>query len=327
MPSSRYALLTYQACPEYNVGDYIQSLAAKRFLPRVDKYINREKLSHYREEKVRLIMNGWFMHHSKNWPPSENIDPLLVSFHLNSQARDQLLNEEGKKWFVKHGPVGCRDEYTLRVMEEAGVGAYLSGCLTTTFANKYHYRTNDIYFADVMFRTPSKDNITRTPKDFLRSVFNGGIFNTSKRKRLLTGIFDEQLLQNAISLEHYHTCRHPERERFEMAENFLEKYATAKLVVTSRLHCALPCLAFGTPVIFVQCGFNREYDKCRLDGVTDLFNTIYIDEKERVTANFTLPAGKITEDFSIPNPESFRKKVDPLRKACYSFIHKEQVPA
>src|SRR4051812_48490909 len=105
MSSRKYALLTYQACPEYNVGDYIQSLAAKQFLPRVDKYINREKLSSYNEEKVKLIMNGWFMHESKKWPPSSNIDPLLVSFHLNSQAKNDLLSEEGIKWFKAHTPV------------------------------------------------------------------------------------------------------------------------------------------------------------------------------------------------------------------------------
>lgn len=33
---SSYGLLTYLAWPEYNAGDYIQSLAAARFLPKVD---------------------------------------------------------------------------------------------------------------------------------------------------------------------------------------------------------------------------------------------------------------------------------------------------
>lgn len=33
------------------------------------------------------------------------------------------------------------------------------------------------------------------------------------------------------------------------AQRLLDLYRTAELVVTSRLHCALPCLAYGTPVI------------------------------------------------------------------------------
>ncbi|WP_264821067.1 polysaccharide pyruvyl transferase family protein [Acinetobacter schindleri] len=36
----------------------------------------------------------------------------------------------------------------------------------------------------------------------------------------------------------------------------LEKYSTAKLVITSRIHCALPCLAMGTPVIYIN-GFDN----------------------------------------------------------------------
>ncbi|MGV0033849.1 MAG: polysaccharide pyruvyl transferase family protein [Candidatus Azotimanducaceae bacterium WSBS_2022_MAG_OTU7] len=36
-----------------------------------------------------------------------------------------------------------------------------------------------------------------------------------------------------------------------MAGELLERYRTqAKLVITSKLHCALPCIAMGIPVIF-----------------------------------------------------------------------------
>lgn len=37
--------------------------------------------------------------------------------------------------------------------------------------------------------------------------------------------------------------------QLEMANKLLEMYKTAELVVTSRLHVALPCLAMGTPVL------------------------------------------------------------------------------
>jgi hypothetical protein len=40
-------------------------------------------------------------------------------------------------------------------------------------------------------------------------------------------------------------------ERLGKAEELLRLYAGARLVVTSRLHCALPCLALGTPVLFI----------------------------------------------------------------------------
>lgn len=52
------------------------------------------------------------------------------------------------------------------------------------------------------------------------------------------------------------------------------------------LACALPCVAMGTPVVFVDAGFNNNKAKRdRFGGVTDLFTThLHID----------LPFGKRT---------------------------------
>jgi hypothetical protein len=322
--ASLYGLLSYQAWPEYNVGDYIQSLAAARFLPRIDTYINREKLNRYTGPPVKLIMNGWFMHNPSNWPPSEKIEPLLTSFHLNCQVKDSVLTKEGISWIKKHEPVGCRDEYTLDLMKASGIECYLSGCLTTTFENTYNYRTNDIYFSDVLFRVPGWSTSARTPREFVKSILTGDIARVKTRNRLLNELFSESLISSAKTLSHYHTARHSEKERFDLAEHFLEKFATAKLVVTSRLHCALPCLAFGTPVIFIHCGFREEYDQCRLKGVTDLFNTIYIGDDGTLSSNFGMNNTKISEDFELANPSGFRSFVPILRTACKNFV--EEVP-
>jgi hypothetical protein len=321
-----YGLLTYLAWPEYNAGDYIQSLAAARFLPQVDRYINREKLNEYNGTPIKLIMNGWFMHRPANWPPSEKIQPLVTSFHLNSQVIEPMLSGKSLDWFKKQGPVGCRDEHTFELLSKAGVDTYLSGCLTSTFINEYNYRTNDVYFADVLFRVPGWSTSARTPREFIKSILSGDLIKMNQRNRLLKELFDEDVLRESKSFSHYHPARHSEKERFCVAEDFLEKYATAKLVVTSRIHCAIPCLAFGTPVIFVHFGFKHEYDTCRLKGVTDLFNTIFIDEHENITSNFSL-TGKIGSDFIIKNPATFRKFIPVLRDACNAFINDVTVEA
>ncbi|MBL7698896.1 MAG: polysaccharide pyruvyl transferase family protein [Chitinophagaceae bacterium] len=315
-----YGLLTYPAWPEYNAGDYIQSLAAAQFLPRVDRYVSREKLNEYRGDKLKLIMNGWFMHRPDQWPPSPDIDPLMISFHLNSQAKDQMLNAKGVEWLKRYAPVGCRDPYTLENLSNAGIESFQSGCLTTTFENNYVDRTSDIYFVDVLFRVPGWSTSARTPREFLKAIFSGDITRMSTRGKLLKQLFSEELLTNAKHISHYHPARHSEKERFEVANNFLRKYATAKLVVTSRLHCALPCLAFGTPVIFVHYGFENEYDICRLNGVTDLFNTIYIDDKGNVSSNLPLK-GAIGENIAITNPDSFRADARRMREMCSNFIN------
>lgn len=323
---SSFGLLTYLAWPEYNAGDYIQSVAAARFLPKVDRYINREKLNEYNGPEVKLIMNGWFMHRPHNWPPSQKINPLVTSFHLNSQVKQQLLSKASVDWIKRQEPIGCRDIFTLEVLSKAGVETYLSGCLTSTLVNEFNYRTNDIYFADVLFRVPGWSTSVRTPREFIKSFISGDLVKMSQRSRLLKQLFDDNILNTSKSISHYHPARHSEKERFSVAEDFLKKYATAKLVVTSRLHCAIPCLAFGTPVIFIHFGFKHEYDTCRLKGVTDLFNTIFIDENENITSNFGLNS-KIGNNYTTENPSAFKQFIPMLRSVCNSFVHDVTVDA
>ena len=97
------ALLIYQPYEGYiNIGDYIQSLASKQFLGNIDIFLNRERLDEYCGEKVRLIMNGWFMHEPLHWPPSESIEPMFVSFHLNTKAYALLNNGKSLKYFIRY---------------------------------------------------------------------------------------------------------------------------------------------------------------------------------------------------------------------------------
>src|SRR5690606_10070852 len=57
--------------------------------------------------------------------------------------------------------------------------------------------------------------------------------------------------QDVVCLTHETALSDP-RERAEEAQKLLDVYSQASLVITSRIHCALPCVALGTPVIFVD---------------------------------------------------------------------------
>ena len=98
-----------------------------------------------------------------------------------------------------------------------------------------------------------------------------------------------------------------------MAEDLLNKYARAKMVITSRIHCALPCLALGTPVIFVN-GFDSFVDSCRFDGILELFNRIDVDSQTGAfTSNFGLE-GKIDDNTTIKNLEKHHDLANALKK-------------
>lgn len=100
-------------------------------------YIHRDKLNDVNYES-KAIMNGWFSHYPENWPPSDKIYPLFVSFHINSAVYDTLLSDKSIEYFKKYEPIGCRDKTTAEKLQEKGVNAYFSSCLTTTLGYKYH---------------------------------------------------------------------------------------------------------------------------------------------------------------------------------------------
>lgn len=84
----KYGLLYYKDTD--NIGDDIQTYAQKRFLPRIDYLIDREKIGMFIPEKkelVSVIMNGWYLHNKVAWPPSPYINPLLISMHFTTNKR------------------------------------------------------------------------------------------------------------------------------------------------------------------------------------------------------------------------------------------------
>jgi len=85
-----YGLLGYWRSG--NLGDEIQSIAARRFLPTVDYVVYRDALNkplRVDRAAVKLILNGWFTHRPENWPPSAHLDPLITSFHLTDEIHHQ----------------------------------------------------------------------------------------------------------------------------------------------------------------------------------------------------------------------------------------------
>lgn len=320
----KYGLITYSNQTVYNLGDYIQSLAAAQYLPKVDYYVDRDYLSSYNHEKIRMIMNGWYMNLPANWPPSELIDPLFLSIHINESVRDVMLQDRGISYFKNlQYPIGCRDFYTARLLQDKGVDAYYTGCLTTTLDLKYksNIETDNIYIVDPFYYNPSWEKLLASKGNFVKGIMDGEFLQLGLKNRFLNKLFTKELLKSSYYLKHwFNKENHTEDERFALAEETLHKYAAAKLVITSRIHCALPCLAFGTPVIFLNYGLDFDISSCRLEGIIDLFNVINIDKKGNVDANFDLPTGKIGLDFKLSNPDKYKQYADMLKYKCANFV-------
>ena len=63
-----------------------------------------------------------------------------------------------------------------------------------------------------------------------------------------------EVQEKAITVTHdmKSTNMYDSLARFTAAYQLMEMYASAKLVVTQCIHCALPCVAMGTSVIFIN---------------------------------------------------------------------------
>ena len=93
--------------------------------------------------------------------------------------------------------------------------------------------------------------------------------------------------QKDVSLNHYVSSNQSNEVLYAVAKSYLRKYATAKLVVTSRIHCALPCLALGTPVLFLMEGLtDEEQHMSRFRGVLDHINILTNQNKGEFEKHF-----------------------------------------
>ncbi|WP_297898994.1 polysaccharide pyruvyl transferase family protein [Methanobrevibacter sp.] len=235
-----------------NLGDQIQSIAANKFIPHIDHFIDRAELSNFcSDEKVKTILNAWYFHYESTWPPSNSIDPLITSIHINlndEKVINSFTSDESIEYMKKNGPIGARDISTLNFLNENKIPSYFSGCLTLTLDKNPKVKNQDyIVTSDV-----PKEIIT-----FLKSKTNKKIYNVTQMAPLNI----EKPQESNISL-------YNSKEKFILANSLLDLYQGASCVITNRLHVALPCLAFNTPVLLIN---NYEYDVDRFSGLKNLF--------------------------------------------------------
>jgi Polysaccharide pyruvyl transferase/N-terminal domain of galactosyltransferase len=254
----KYALIIHDSL---NIGDDIQSLAILNFLPRVDFYIfrdrqtenifdlNFEKTIIPENTTLKVVENGWFDSRVTDFRFSIAIEPLFIGFHLNETPT--LFSDSKYKHYTKiteknnytkilkeFEPIGCRDLHTLELMKNQKIKSYLSLCPTLTFglfSSRFSGERKDIYVVD--------SNILE-PKLFFELV-------------------PKKIRDSCQYL--YHGLEDTTIDRHKKAKDLLEVYKTAKYIITSRLHCALPALSFGTPVLFLMAK-----PDCRFEGYFDI---------------------------------------------------------
>lgn len=249
-----YGLLFYPN--SYNIGDTIQSWAARPYIPTVHYLLDRDhmhssgqvyhpitgglitSIDHATSPRIiiRVLANGWYDSRMTTWPPHKSLELRFISFHLNddptlgdtptyryfqNQFLDALPILRRPDTIIPYAPIGARDYHTWSQCILAGVPATLTYCLTLTLKRWIppSTRTNAIVMVDV--------------------------------ESCMESIIPAAIRESAIRKHHALPKKTNFIEKEQITRNLLELYQTAKCVVTSRLHVAFPCLAMNTPVLFL----------------------------------------------------------------------------
>lgn len=177
-------------------------------------------------EVVRITPNEIFDYRGKEylvlpinytfWGRYENISNKIIPVFLGlsivgSSAIDSMR-------LRKFQPIGCRDQRSLEILRNNGVEAYLNGCMTVTLPRrgKIGVDANKVFIVDVC-----DELLEHVPE------------NLKQDAEFVTHVYYDRKIDEAESLAVY--------ERYQRE---------ARLVITARLHCAVPCLAYGIPVIY-----------------------------------------------------------------------------
>lgn len=287
----KYAALYYKNTE--NFGDDIQTYASLQYLKKIDYIIDRESIDDFvpdKKEYVAAILNGWYQHRKYNFPMSPYIYPKLVSMHFTSDDPYDIVTTKknydyldgfAKDAITKFGKVGCRDYGTLKVLQEKGYDCYFSGCLTLTIDN-----ISKVEKKPYICLVDLDDKIV----NYIKSI-------TNLEVKVMTHEVN-QVKYSKLSFD----------QRMNRVKEYLTIYQNAQLVITNRLHVALPCLALQTNVVLVY------YDcfKDRLETYKEYLN-VY-SEKEILKES-------MENLLKLKNPKKYLKIRENLKKECTDFIN------
>ncbi len=317
--STRKALLTYRY-PQYdagvaNLGDFIQSLAARQFYPKVDCLMDRDSMAQV-SDPCKAIINGWYQLDDE-YHYSTSIQPKVLSIHICNPKDFNKQVKTLERW-AEFGPIGCRDEKTAEFLRAHGFDAYFSGCLTTTLGRTFGGKQGvniergvKVVLADLNPDFVCKEDISGL--NIFQKVRHSIINRVANRK--LSSIINELISADAEvqTTQHLAPLGLSDEEYFKQARGLLEIYEQADLVLTSRIHCALPCLGMGTPVVLFV---NDEWD-LRFPGLIEWLNTVRYTRKGNIRASIQ------TENGSVVNPKKHVEYATRMADECKRFFAKD----
>jgi hypothetical protein len=243
-----------------NLGDHIQILAANALVQRLwnapSIYIDRDNgiatLPGLPSPTSQwpIVLNGWFKTNREQWPPHPMLLPAYIGFHIRLFQCPELVEPLALAHYREHGPIGCRDSWTCELLQSHDIDAYLSHCLSLAFTRRMPgYQAPETVFV-VSRDTKILDYLPPSigPYKYINHYAGSSCFDSN----------------------------------LHAASQLLSLYRhQAKLIVTTLLHCALPAMAMGIPVLMVwpeNSTAGRDSDRQRFSSLLNLL-TVHSPEE------------------------------------------------
>lgn len=211
-----------------NLGDYFITYGMKQIYNEMGIleeniiYIDQYSMKYYKGDYVIVPMAGFFdSFPCIQWLPlSPKIIPVFFGFHC---IDDKILRQMDN--LKRFEPFGCRDEETMNKLRQYGIQAYLSGCVSLCNKKREYLRTQTkVFIVDI-----DKELEKFIPKEI---------------QEVAEKIVHKEKLSSDVSLE-----QATEYEWNRALEVYRKYKDEARLIITSKMHCALPCIAMGIPVV------------------------------------------------------------------------------
>lgn len=195
--------------------------------------INMYDLPTYDGEYVLLPINCYFWTCDERFyfiPTSSKIIPVFLGVHFSFMPTTPYSIH----YLQRFEPIGCRDFTTMKMLQQNNIHAYLNGCLTATLPQRQKEPLNGkAFLVDV-----PESLFPYIPKEIMD---NSEI------------ISHEEHFNNDITGGFMNTT--------QLTNDLISQYKNeASLIITSRLHCASPCMAMGIPVIIVRETYSNRFE-------------------------------------------------------------------
>ncbi len=171
-----------------------------------------------------------------------------------------------------------------------------------------------------------------SPKGFLdrssaklRPLYKAALFYKTYNKR-----FDRGLLLNATYVTHWMDVKMDgsvtNDDLLDIAEKLVKQYASANMVITSRIHAGLPCLGVGTPVVFIAneevISENGSFNTPgRLGGLVDLFRVLALENNKFNSDDSVFKKiDKFSSSTVFENKTDWKKYADDLSIKATEFM-------